>query len=542
MKKLTLSLTILLYAILAQSQTTVFNLGWNGTPEKILCAGDTWIVYAHESYGTGKDGKLIKYKRIGNEFEEIASLYVPEDLQDYRFVNGNLRVAAFRSFECDYPPKDLYYYEIDTATFRTTKYERIGEDLNLSQAGFATDSTIFLWTDDLFNDTLIYNINSGLKVNHDLSNFVNLGTDSDFVAPVFNDNLLYVHSAIFPMSFLIDPNVKNLPFGFFPSSLLLMSIPNHRAVYSFAQDSLCIITDNRVLKTDTAFRNHKTISIPMLPGFKLIDDKIFLFDDKNVQTYSLPNVTLISEDSLKGLPSGFEIKDVYPTNGNLSIVAHRSNSNPALNETVLKSDINSTNEVERNEIMLDSVTFVKADVTGLGQVNRYLIRATNHGQDTIKSFNVLFEHLENRQCFFYDHTTVRMPIPPGESKTFTKDVKVHRAGQVCFFASVPDGRLEDNLSDNSTCAYAWLSAEEVSNLGLVSIYPNPANRKLTIKGDLRDFKCLSVRSTDGRQMPIAVLSQNEESLSLDMTALNKGVYFLQMHIGEEVFTEKIVKE
>lgn len=542
MKKLTLSLTILLYAILAQSQTTVFNIGWNGTPEKILCAGDTWIVYGTESQDPGLYGNLSMFKKNGNEFEQVGVINIPEQLEDFRFANGKLHLVAFLNFACDYYPRDLYYYEVDTATFRIIKYERIGEDLNLSQAGFATDSTIFLWTDDLFNDTLIYNINSGLKVNHDLSNFVNLGTDSDFVAPVFNDNLLYVHSAIFPMSFLIDPNVKNLPFGFFPSSPLLMSIPNHRAVYSFAQDSLCIITDNRVLKTDTAFRNHRTISIPMLPGFKLIDDKIFLFDDKNVQTYSLPNVTLISEDSLKGLPSGFEIKDVYPTNGNLSIVAHRSNSNPALNETVLKSDINSTNEVERNEIMLDSVTFVKADVTGLGQVNRYLIKATNHGQDTIKSFNVLLEHLENRQCFFYDHTTVRMPIPPGESRTFTKDVKVHRAGQVCFFASVPDGRLEDNLSDNSTCAYAWLSTEEVSNLGLVSIYPNPANRKLTIKGDLHDFKSLSVYSIDGRQMPIAVLSQNEESLSLDMTALNKGVYFLQMHIGEEVFTEKIVKE
>lgn len=538
MKKLTLSLTILLYAILAQSQTTVFNIGWSGTPEKILCAGDTWIVYGTESQGPGLYGNLSMFKKKGNEFEQVGVTNIPEQLEDFRFANGKLHLVAFRNLDCDYYPKDLYYYEVDTATFRITKYERIGEDLNLIQAGFSTDSTIFIWTDDFSNDSIIHNVRTGLKSSYTLAGLIGAGDQADYVQSILNDKFLFIKSSMLSAYFLTPVNVSsaNLTRSY-------ISPPGFvREVYPYSGDSMLVITDQGAFKLDTNFNSHKSISLPSFSSYKVADDKLYFFDDYHVRTFSLPGLAQIFTDSLKGLPSGFEIKDVYPTNGNLSIVAHRSNSNPALNETVLKSDINSTNEVERNEIMLDSVTFVKADVTGLGQANRYLIRATNHGQDTIKSFNVLFEHLENRQCFFYDHTTIRMPIPPGESRTFTKDVRVHRAGQVCFFASVPDGRLEDNLSDNSTCAYAWLSTEEVSNLGLVSIYPNPANRKLTIKGDLRDFKCLSVRSIDGRQMRIVVLSQNEEVLSLDMTALKIGVYFLQMHIGEEVFTEKIVKE
>lgn len=538
MKKLTLSLTILLYAILAQSQTTVFNIGWNGTPEKILCAGDTWIVYGTESQGPGLYGNLSMFKKKGNEFDQVGVTNIPEQLEDFRFSNGKLQIVAFRNLDCDYYPKDLYYYEVDTATFRITKYERIWEDLNLIQAGFSTDSTIFVWTDDLSNDSIIHNVRTGLKSSYTLAGLISVGDQADYVQSILNDKFLFIKSSMLSAYFLTPVNVSsaNLTRSYTAPSGLV------REVYSYSGDSMLVITDQGAFKLDTNFNSHQSLFLPSFSSCKVADDKLYLFDDYQVLTYSLPDLAQISTDSLKGLPSGFKIKDVYPANGSLTIVAHRSNSNPALNETVLKSDISSTNEVERNEIMLDSVTFVKADVTGLGQANRYLIRATNHVQDTIKSFNVLFEHLENRQCFFYDHTTVRMPIPPGESRTFTKDVRVHRAGQVCFFASVPDGRLEDNLSDNSTCAYAWLSAEEVSNLGLVSIYPNPANRKLTIKGDLRDFKCLSVRSIDGRQMQVAVLSQNEESLSLDMTALNKGVYFLQIQIGEEVFTEKIVKE
>lgn len=538
MKKLTLSLTILLYAILAQSQTSVFNLGWSGTPEKILCTGDAWIVYGAESQGPGLYGNLSMFKKKGNEYELVGVTNIPEQLEDFRFSNGKLQIVAFRNLDCDYYPKDLYYYEVDTATFRITKYERIWEDLNLIQAGFSTDSTIFVWTDDLSNDSIIHNVRTGLKSSYTLAGLIGVGDQADYVQSILNDKFLFIKSSMLSAYFLTPVNVSsaNLTRSYTAPSGLV------REVYSYSGDSMLVITDQGAFKLDTNFNSHQSLFLPSFSSCKVADDKLYLFDDYQVLTYSLPDLAQISTDSLKGLPLGFKIKDVYPANGSLTIVAHRSNSNPALNETVLKSDISSTNEVERNEIMLDSVTFVKADVTGLGQINRYLIRATNHGQDTIKSFNVLFEHLENRQCFYYDHTTVRMPIPPGESRTFTKDVRVHLAGQVCFFASVPDGRLEDNLSDNSTCVYAWLSTEEVSNLGLVSIYPNPTSRQLIIKGDLRDLTSFSVYRIDGRQMPIAILSQNEESLSLDMNALNKGVYFLQMQIGEEVFTEKVIKE
>ena len=538
MKKLTLSLTILLYAILAQSQTSVFNLGWSGTPEKILCAGDTWIVYAHESYGTGKDGKLIKYKRIGNEFKEIASLYIPEDLQDYRFVNGNLRVAAFRSFECDYPPKDFYYYEIDTASFTVINWDRIDENIHLIQAGFATDSTIFSWTDVLHADSIIYNVNTGIKSIHGLSRLIGHGDTLDFVASVFNDQFLFVRTAVLAAYIVVDVNADSINLS------KAYAAPNGkvRAVYSYSVDSLIVVTDLNIHKLDTNLNSAKSILLASFLSCKVVNDRLYLIDSYWVTTYSLPDLQLLSTDSLKGLPAGFTIKDVYPDNNQISVLAGMSGIQGGLYQTVLKQDISDLSEKARHEITLDSAVFVKSDIVNNAQVNTYNVNVSNHGMDTIHYFNVQFTHLDVWQCGFYDYSHESLTLAPGETKSFNRQVRIQQAGNVCFYVSVPDSRLEDDLSDNSNCTYAWLGNDEFASMNTISLYPNPTPGNLTIEGDLHDFKSLSVHSIDGRKMPVALLSQNEESLVLDLSSFTKGVYFLKMQIGKNVIAKKLIKE
>ena len=538
MKKLTLSLTILLYAILAQSQTSVFNLGWSGTPEKILCAGDTWIVYAHESYGTGKDGKLIKYKRIGNEFKEIASLYIPEDLQDYRFVNGNLRVAAFRSFECDYPPKDLYYYEIDTASFTIINWDRVDENINLIQAGFATDSTILSWTDVIYEDSIIYNVNTGIKSTHGLSGLIGHGDTLDFVSSVFNDKFLFVRSAVLAGYIVVDVNADSINLS------KAYAAPNGkvRAVYSYFADSLIVVTDQHIHKLDTSLDSANSISLPSCLSCKVVNDRLYLINRYWVTTYSLPDLQLLSTYSLKGLPVDFTIKDAYPDNNQISVLAGMSGTQGGLYQTVLKQDIMDLSETARHEITLDSVVFVKSDVVNNAQVNTYNVYVSNQGMDTIHYFNVQFAHLDIWQCGFYDYSHESLTIAPGETKNFNRQVRIQQAGNVCFYVSVSGSRLEDDLSDNSNCTYAWLGNEEFASLNTISLYPNPTLDNLILEDDLRGFKSLSIYGMDGRQMPVTIAAQNEESITLDLTSLSKGVYFLQMQIGEYVFTEKIVKE
>lgn len=537
MKKLTLILAILLNAILAQSQTTVFNIGWNGTPEKIICAGDTWIVYGHESYGTGKDGKLIKYKRIGNEFQEIASLNVPEDLQDYRFVNGNLRIAAFRAFECNYPPKDLYYYEIDTASFTVINWGRIDRNINLIQAGFATDSTIFLWKKDIYSDSIIYNVNTGIKSVHGLSSMIGIGFSTDFVQSIFNDDFLFVHSSA--VGYIVVPVDDTTQYF-----NRLYTAPPGKVDYvmSYDQDSLLVITDQGAYKLDTNFTSHTTINIGSYSGFTVSNNKLYLFDDYQVVSYGLPGLQLLSTDSLKGLPVGFTIKDVYPDNNQISVLAGMSGAQGGLYQTVLKQDIMDLSETARHEIALDSAVFVKSGVVNNAQVNTYNVYVSNHGADTIHYFNVQFAHLDLWQCGFYDHSHESLTIAPGETKSFNRQVRIQQAGNVCFYVSASDSRLEDDLSDNSNCTYAWLGNDEFASVNTISLYPNPTVDNLIIEGDLHDFKSFSVCSIDGRQMSVAVLSQNEEALRLDLSSLTNGVYFLKLQIGEKLFRSKLIKE
>lgn len=538
MGKLTLILAILLNAILAQSQTTVFNVGWHGTPEKIVCAGDTWIVYGHESYGTGKDGKLIKYKRIGNEFQEIASLYVPEDLQDYRFVNGNLRIAAFRAFECNYPPKDLYYYEIDTASFTVINWDRIDRNINLIQAGFATDSTIFSWTDVTYKDSIIYNVNTGIKSVHGLSQLIGHGDTLDFVSSVFNDKFLFVRAAVLASYIVVDVNTDSINLS------KAYAAPNGkvRAIYSYSIDSLIVVTDQNIHKLDTNLNSAKSISLPSFLSSKVVNDRLFLINSYWITTYSLPGLQLLSTDSLKGLPVGFTIKDVYPDNNQISVLAGMSGAQGGLYQTVLKQDIMDLSETARHEIALDSAVFVKSGVMNNAQVNTYNVYVSNHGADTIHYFNVQFAHLDLWQCGFYDHSHESLTIAPGETKSFNRQVRIQQAGNVCFYVSASDSRLEDDLSDNSNCTYAWLGNDEFSSLNTISLYPNPTAGNLTIECDLHDFKSFSVCSIDGRQMSVAVLSQNEEALRLDLSSLTNGVYFLKLQIGEKLFRSKLIKE
>jgi len=69
-----------------------------------------------------------------------------------------------------------------------------------------------------------------------------------------------------------------------------------------------------------------------------------------------------------------------------------------------------------------------------------------------------------------------------------------------------------------------------------------AFNKLKVKGDLKDFTSAIVFGIDGQEMPTTVIYRNDESLTLDLSLLTKGIYFLQIQIGEYLVTEKVIKE
>lgn len=537
MKRLLLAIAFL-FSLSGNAQTTTFNLGWNGTPEKILCGGDTWIVYGSSSYGPGYLGNLMKFKKVGNEYQMSASLSLPEYLNDFRFVDGKLRVVSINEYACDYYPYDLNYYEIDTASFTIIKSDIIDQEPKLIQAGFSTDSTIFKWTNNFVSDSIIYNVNTGLKSIHGLSAYPGVGSPTDFVTSVFDDKFLFVHSLPMASYFMVPVNASS----FRIDSVFAGSADQVLDVYSYSGDSLLVLTDQNLVKLDTHLYWDKIINIPAFTIQRVMGDKMYLADSQRVLTYGLPEVNLIATDSLKGLPPGFEIKDIYPLDSAIAVLAFKKTDKGGLYQTVLKAKVSSYTETARHEISLDSAVFVQADWLSGKQVDTYRIYVSNLGTDTIDYFNVQFQHLTNFQCNIYDYSDVNLTIPPGETKSFTKDVVVDRAGKICFYASVSEHRLEDNLSDNESCVSATIGLDENSLPSLISFYPNPSVGEFHIEGELKDLKTILLLGIDGREIDLDITSSTDSKMTIDLSELPKGIYFLQLKVGGEVITQKVIKE
>lgn len=543
MKKLTLSLTILLYAILAQSQTTVFNIGWNGTPEKILCAGDTWITYNTKIYGLGEDGKLVKYRKVGDEFVELGTvrLLAADELLDFKFINEQLHLLLLSHYNCDVGSKNPLLYRIDTSTFTANWMYDFGEEKGHLDAKIINDSTIFFWD---WSDSRLFDINQKSYISHPIGFYAISDTVPSYAGEIFNGDFLLVYNQA--MGLMFSPtNTANLQWIKPPMYFTKPVIGS----YSYDEDSLIILTTESIYKLDTSFVSKTTQLLPNFDNYSFQDSTLLLFTSDVIWSYELPSLKLLSIDTLKGVKSRFEIRDVMRMeNGKVSTLLQGNTMiSVALNEVVLKDDVSSSNGERDYSLSLDSITWLSSTPTPAfaplySQVNKYKLFLRNTGVDTISTLSVLHvNHPYILDCDQWVSGDVTLLIPPGETKTVEKDVLIGSNGMICFYVSVPNHGFESDLSDNKICSKASLSLLEEGTPGY-SFYPNPVTNKLTVEGDLHNFKTVSIYGIDGRQMPIAVLSQNEESLSLDMTALNKGVYFLQMHIGEEVFTEKIVKE
>lgn len=81
-----------------------------------------------------------------------------------------------------------------------------------------------------------------------------------------------------------------------------------------------------------------------------------------------------------------------------------------------------------------------------------------------------------------------------------------------------------------------LELNEQGQVDLFSVYPNPSNGEVTVKSG---FQMTSIRilASDGRM--IASLDQvNQTTLTLDLSGLHSGIYFIQAENGKEVMTKK----
>jgi len=87
-----------------------------------------------------------------------------------------------------------------------------------------------------------------------------------------------------------------------------------------------------------------------------------------------------------------------------------------------------------------------------------------------------------------------------------------------------------------------LSAEELAFLTSIEVFPNPVSDILTIAGeDLRETDFF-LSDLFGKRMNPTLLNSGNEEISLDLSKLHSGIYFLTFVKGDVRTTRRVVKQ
>ena len=147
-------------------------------------------------------------------------------------------------------------------------------------------------------------------------------------------------------------------------------------------------------------------------------------------------------------------------------------------------------------------------------------------------------------------TTVPLTAFPGTLQVrfrFLTDVAISGDGWYIDTVSITDhaAAVIENMSqgDNKTVSSKHavlisqvLSVPDNEHVEL-SIYPNPTNGLVSIEG-IEDLQTVKVFNISGQE----VIYQETSELQLDMTALQSGVYFLELTTQNGSITKKLIKQ
>jgi PKD repeat protein len=99
---------------------------------------------------------------------------------------------------------------------------------------------------------------------------------------------------------------------------------------------------------------------------------------------------------------------------------------------------------------------------------------------------------------------------------------------------------QNGCTDTSACVnYLITGVNELSN-NTIRIYPNPVNDKVTISLGNTSANEVTLSDAQGKLIYSSVVNGNE--LVIDLTAVSKGVYFLQVLGDDDIKTYKVIKQ
>jgi len=75
------------------------------------------------------------------------------------------------------------------------------------------------------------------------------------------------------------------------------------------------------------------------------------------------------------------------------------------------------------------------------------------------------------------------------------------------------------------------------------VYPNPAHNKATLFIGIADVSLKDIRvvDVDGRVFPVGLKNSSTQTVELDISSLNKGMYFIKVNIKGQTKLFKVEK-
>jgi hypothetical protein len=186
--------------------------------------------------------------------------------------------------------------------------------------------------------------------------------------------------------------------------------------------------------------------------------------------------------------------------------------------------------ISRNDALID--------LSGLNQVTSvggYILIRLNDALSSLSGIeNIMVGSIDNLSIYFND---------------ILSDCAVQ---SICDYLVSPNGTIDiaNNApgcnSPEEVEAACAVSVDEISLPESFSIFPNPANNRLTIQLSLEKPEplCVILLNVSGQQMAVVAderIKAGEYKSELDISNWPAGVYCCQVQIGNEMVTKKIIK-
>ena len=95
--------------------------------------------------------------------------------------------------------------------------------------------------------------------------------------------------------------------------------------------------------------------------------------------------------------------------------------------------------------------------------------------------------------------------------------------------------------DDFNLSLAPLYVHEINDSEVISVYPQPAkdNLNIDIKLSNNDENRLDLYDIQGKVLLSTVVNQNSNNVSLDVSGLNSGIYFVKVQSKDNLYTKKV---